>query len=356
VAILEPLVRPVQTRNRRNLASTRRAARPWPQERKTGLRRRGFDGQRRPAPPTVAAMELWIPITIFAAFMQNARSALQKHLKGRLTTLGASYVRFLYAMPFAVIYCFAVREVGEYPWPAVNAQFLVYCLLGGISQILFTVVLLWLFQFRNFAVGTTYSKTETVQVALLGFLILGDSLGWVPLLAIVISAVGVMALSVGQSQVSIGRLFTGLVEKPTLIGLLCGALLGSSVVFFRGAALALDYDGFVMAAAFTLAISIVMQVVIMGVYLAIAERQTLVDVLVHWRWSLAVGVCGVLASIGWFTAFTLENAAFVRAVGQIELVFTFIASVFIFREKTNRIEIVGILLVVTGIVLLVLGP
>lgn len=300
-------------------------------------------------------MELWIPITIFAAFMQNARSALQKHLKGRLTTLGASYVRFLYAMPFALIYVGAVHEFGGYAWPQMHAEFLIYCLLGGISQILFTAVLLWLFQFRNFAVGTTYSKTETVQVALLGWLVIGDELGLVPLIAIVVSAVGVMALSVGQTKVSVGRLFTGLIEKPTLIGLLCGALLGSSVVFFRKAALTLDYDGFVMAAAFTLAVSVVMQTVIMGVYLAIYERRTLVDVFVHWKWSAAVGVCGVLGSIGWFTAFTLQNAAYVRALGQIELVFTFIASVFIFRETTNRAEIVGILLVVAGIVLLVLG-
>lgn len=300
-------------------------------------------------------MELWIPITIFAAFMQNARSVLQKHLKGRLTTLGASYIRFLYAMPFALVYAFAVREAGDYPWPEINTPFLIYCLLGGISQILFTAVLLWLFQFRNFAVGTTYSKTETVQVALLGFLILGDELGLLPLIAIVVSAIGVMTLSVGQTRVSVAHLFSGLVEKPTLIGLLCGALLGSSVVFFRGAALALDYEHFVMAAAFTLAIAVVMQTVIMGAYLAIFERRTLVDVFIHWKWSLAVGVCGVLGSIGWFTAFTLQNAAYVRALGQIELVFTFIASVFFFRETTTRIEIAGIVLVVAGILLLVLG-
>ena len=172
---------------------------------------------------------------------------------------------------------------------------------------------------------------------------------------IVVSAVGVMALSVGQTRMSVSRLFTGMIEKPTLIGLLCGALLGSSVVFFRKAALTLNYDGFVMAAAFTLAVSVVMLTVIMGVYLAIYERRTLIDVFVHWKWSLAVGVCGVLGSIGWFTAFTLQNAAYVRALGQIELVFTFIASVFIFRETTTRAEILGIVLVVAGIILLVLG-
>ncbi|GBF25897.1 hypothetical protein MnTg02_00933 [bacterium MnTg02] len=73
------------------------------------------------------------------------------------------------------------------------------------------------------------------------------------------------------------------------------------------------------------------------------------------RWSLAVGLAGVLASIAWFTAFTMQNAAYVRALGQVELVFTFIASVFLFREKTSWLEVLGILFVVAAILILILG-
>ena len=98
----------------------------------------------------------------------------------------------------------------------------------------------------------------------------------------------------------------------------------------------------------------VIQTVIMGLYLAVKERRTLIDVLVNWRWSLAVGVCGVLGSIAWFTAFAMQNAAYVRAIGQIELIFTFIASVVFFRERTSRVEVMGIGLVTAGIVLLIL--
>src|SRR3546814_18583930 len=108
--------------------------------------------------------------------MQNLRSALQKHLKGRITTGGASYVRFFYACPFALLYLGTVHGVGGYPLPAANALFLLYCLLGGISQITFTFLLVYLFSFRNFAVGTTDSKTEIIQVALLGLILLGDTI------------------------------------------------------------------------------------------------------------------------------------------------------------------------------------
>ncbi|MGJ3260062.1 MAG: EamA family transporter [Rhodospirillales bacterium] len=297
-------------------------------------------------------MELWIPITIVAAFCQNLRSALQKHLKGKLSTGGATYVRFFYAWPFAVIYVWALNEWGGMAYPDINTKFLIYCVLGGLSQIIFTGLLVWLFSFRNFAVGTTFSKTETVQVALLGFLLLGDTLSTGAILAIFISVMGVMAMSVAQTNISVKSLFTGLVEKSTLIGLASGLFLGGSVVFFRGAALSLEYDGFIMAAAYTLAISVVIQTVIMGVYLLWREPGQMRAVLVNWKWAGAVGVAGVLGSVAWFTAFTLENAALVRAVGQIELVFTFIASAVFFREKSTRLEITGILMVIAGILLI----
>ncbi|NNE64422.1 MAG: hypothetical protein HKN34_10090, partial [Gammaproteobacteria bacterium] len=94
-------------------------------------------------------MELWIPLTIAAAFFQNIRSAMQKHLKGRLSTIGAAYVRFLYALPFAFIYLAGLLIFSGQELPASNVEFLVYSLLGGICQILFTVFLLWLFSFHN---------------------------------------------------------------------------------------------------------------------------------------------------------------------------------------------------------------
>ncbi len=301
-------------------------------------------------------MELWIPITIVGAFMQNLRSAVQKHLKGRLTTLGAAYVRFLYASPFALIYLFGLKAGTGLPWPEPNLTFLAYCVAGGVSQIVFTALLVWLFSFRNFAVGTTYSKTEVVQVAVLGFVLLGDTVSLIPMIAIGIAMVGVMAMSAGQAKISAGRLLAGMTEKSTLIGLTCGAFLGASVVFFRGASLSLGYEhGAWMPAAFSLTVAVVLQTVGMGLYLAVTEPKTLRDVIVHWRWSSVVGIAGVLASIAWFTAFTLQNAAYVRALGQIELVFTFFASVVVFREKTTRAEVIGILLVVVAILMLVLG-
>ncbi|MHA1529029.1 MAG: EamA family transporter [Alphaproteobacteria bacterium] len=300
-------------------------------------------------------MELWIPITIAAAFLQNLRSALQKHLKGRLSTGGAAYARFLYAWPFALVYVWGLHGIGGLAWPAPNGLFLLYCVLGGLTQILFTVLLLWMFSFRSFAVGTTFSKLEVVMVAGLGAVILGDGLGLAAILAVIVSAAGVVCLSLDRTRLGLGALLAGLAEKPTLIGFACAACLGASVVFFRGGALALGHDNVAMAAGYTFAISVVLQTLLMGAWIRWREPGEFRRVLRNWRWAAPVGVAGALGSICWFTAFTMQNAAYVRALGQIELVFTFIASVAFFRERVSRMEVTGIVLVVGAILLLLLA-
>lgn len=297
---------------------------------------------------------LWIPATIAAAFFQNLRSALQKAIKGRLSTTGAAYARFIYALPFACLYLWGLSAWGGYAMPTPNRLFYLYCVLGGLSQILFTVVLLWMFSFRSFAVGTTFSKLEVVLIAALGALLLGDAVGPWAILAIAIGAVGTVLLAMTETKLTLGGLLRGLGEKATLVGLLCAALLGASVVFFRGAALALDHPDVIMAAGFTLTIALAMQTLMMGAWFVGFDRDELATVLREWRRAGPVGIAGVLGSICWFTAFTLQNAAYVRAVGQIELLFTFIASIFFFGEKITKQESVGIALITAAILMIVL--
>ena len=297
-------------------------------------------------------MELWIPVSIAAAFFQNLRSALQKFLKGRLSNTGAAYARFLYAQPLALLYLACLLFLTDRYLPTINGKFLLYCLLGSIAQMLFTVILLWMFSFRSFAVGTTFSKLEVVMIAALGALILGDGLSALALLAIAISTAGIVALSMGQSNMTLKTLLRGLAGKDTMVGLLCAAVLGASVVFMRGASLSLQHPDVMMSAAFTLAVVLTMQTVLMGLWLYWKEPGEITNVLQQWRWASLVGIAGVLASIGWFTAFTLQNASYVRAVGQVELLFTFLATTRVFKETVSLYELAGIVLVAAGIMLM----
>ena len=304
-------------------------------------------------------MELWVPITLVAAFMQNLRSALQKHLKDTLSTYGATFCRFVYAAPLALVYVAVLGEGYGFEWPEPNPRFVLFSMLGGVTQITATALLVYLFSLRNFAVGTTYSKTETVQTAIFGLVILGEPVSSLAAVAIVISLVGVMSISVAKSHLTLRNLLLdwtgGWTGRAAFIGILSGTFFGLSAVSYRAAALSLGGEGFLMQAAFTLACVVVFQTAVMAVWIRVREPGELTRVFRGWRVASLVGIAGMIGSVGWFTAMTLENAAYVRAVGQVELVFTFIASYFFFRERSTPLEIAGILLIVAGIVILLLG-
>jgi uncharacterized membrane protein len=94
---------------------------------------------------------------------------------------------------------------------------------------------------------------------------------------------------------------------------------------------------------------------LMGILIALREPGQLRKVMTHWRPAMLVGISGGLASIGWFSAFTLQNATYVRALGQIELLFTFAVTLLFFREKVSLQEITGIVLITASIIVILLA-
>jgi drug/metabolite transporter (DMT)-like permease len=150
------------------------------------------------------------------------------------------------------------------------------------------------------------------------------------------------------------NLLTSLTEKSALIGIASGAFFGISAVSYRGASLSLGGEGFLMQAAFTLACVTVFQTLVMAIYMRLREPGQITRVLQAWKVAGWVGLSGMMGSAGWFTAMTIQNAAYVRALGQIELVFTFASSYFFFHERTRPMELVGIGLVIGGILILLL--
>lgn len=290
-------------------------------------------------------MELWIPITIAAAFLQNLRYMLQKKATGPLSVNGASYIRFLFALPFVWIYLgmLAARA----PLPEVHLTFIGYCLAGGVAQIFGTASLIASFTHDNFAVGTAFSKTEAAQTALFGLLILGDTLSGTALAGIGVSFLGVLALS---SPGALGDLLRG--NKALVLGVLGGTGFAASSVGYRAAALSLPEGDFLARSGYTLAVAVTLQTLIMGLYIGLREPGELGRVLGSWKTSIWVGLLGCGASACWFAAMTLVNAGMVRALGQVELLFTFAASIWFFRERVTGKEVVGVALVVIGLWLL----
>jgi drug/metabolite transporter (DMT)-like permease len=297
--------------------------------------------------------ELWVPISIAAAILQNVRSSLQKHLKGRLSTAGATYVRFLFAVPFVMLYLLALTKGVGYDLPSPSLTFLTYAAIGGLAQILGTVFLIHSFSFGNFVVGTTYSKTETIQAAAFGILVLSDPITIWALAAILVSLVGVMMLAVANQEGGLRTVIRSMFHKAAGLGIACGACYGIASVCYRAASLSLQSD-FVISAALTLGTVLVLQTIAMTLFLSIKEPGQLTAVARAWKVSSLVGLSGMAASGCWLTAMTIQNAAHVRALGQVELFFAFLTSTVVFREKVQGSEALGVALVVGGIIILLM--
>ncbi len=296
-------------------------------------------------------MQIWIAITIAAAAVQTVRFMLQKQVKSAgLSTGGATFSRFVYAAPLAMAVVVALMQATGAALPPMRPAFWAYALIGGLGQIAGTLCTVALFGMRNFAVGISFTKSETVLVAIFSLVVLGEAITGTGLLAILIGLVGVVLLSLPAGAMAGASVF----NRAMALGLLGGAAFGGSAIGYRGAALALGDAHFFFRAAVTLAAVTTMQTAIMALWLRLVEPGQISLVVQSWRKTALVGLTGMLGSLCWFTAFTLQNAAYVRVLGQVEMIFGFAVTALVFREKVTKRELLGIAALMLSIVTLVL--
>ena len=296
-------------------------------------------------------MDLWIVISIAAAAFQTVRFMLQKHLSQvRLSAAGATFARFVYSAPIlCVVLALWLVARGGVAMP--GSGFWAYGAMGGTAQIVATVCTVLLFKRRNFAVGVTFIKVEVLMTALVGIVILGDRVSGPALGAILVGVVGVLILS--GSAVT-GVFWRRLISPSAALGLAAGALFGVSAVSYRGATLLVAADDPFLRALVTLAAVTTMQSLAMALWLRGREAGEIGRVLGAWRSAGWIGLSSMAGSFCWFTAFTLQNAAYVKAVGQVELIFALLGSVLFFREKIAAREWLGMTLLSASILGLVL--
>ena len=291
---------------------------------------------------------LWIPFTIVAALGQVARNAMQRSLTGPLGTWGATNIRFLFGFPFSILF-FALVIVAtgdKIPFPP--PDFWLWLLLGALSQIAATGLMLVAMNDRSFVVTTAYLKTEAIQTAIFGFVFLGDHLTTLKVLAIVIATVGVVVTALRPGGT---REITSV--RPTIMGLVAAAAFALSAVGFRGAIIVVPNVSFVTAASYTLVFGLFVQTAVLTVYLLWRAPKVLRNILGLWKPSMLAGFMGAAASQFWFLAFALTAAANVRTLALVEVLFAQGVAYFSFKQPLSARELSGIALIIIGVAMLV---
>jgi drug/metabolite transporter (DMT)-like permease len=292
----------------------------------------------------IASPYLWAVFTLIAAAAQTARNAMQRELTATLGTVGATHVRFLFGFPFGLIFAAGVLLSTGASLPPFNLHYALWIALGAAAQTLATVLMLAAMNDRSFVVVYAYIKTEPVQVALFGLVLLGDRITLPTALAILIATVGVVVMSLRPGVKSSGR--------TALLGLAAGGLFGLSAIGFRGAILNLGLPDYIVAATYTSALGLLVQAVPLSIYLGLRNPDVLRAIVRAWKPSLFAGFTGAFASQFWFLAFALATAASVRTLALVEVLFAQAISRFVFKQPTAPREAAGIVLIVVGVVLL----
>jgi drug/metabolite transporter (DMT)-like permease len=289
---------------------------------------------------------LWALFTVIAAFSQTVRNAAQRQLTATLGTVGATHVRFLFGFPFALLFLAGVLIGSGASLPRPGLAYWAWVADGALAQIAATALMLAAMNQRSFVVTIAYIKTEPVQVALFGLILLGDAVTPWLALAILVATAGVVVMSLKPGTAAGGM-------RPTLAGLSAGAMFGLSAVGFRGAILSLGLPSYLMAATYTLAVGLLLQSALLSAYLWLRDPKVLGAIARSWRPSLFAGFMGALASQFWFLAFALATAASVRTLALVEVLFAQAISRFAFKQKTTPREALGIVLIVIGCALLI---
>ena len=288
---------------------------------------------------------LWALFTIIAAGAQTVRNATQRELTTTLGTAGATHVRFLFGLPFALVFLIVVLLASGASLPSPPAVYWPWILQGSIAQIAATALMLAAMSDRSFVVVYAYIKTEPVQAALFGLVFLGDVVTLPMGAAILIATTGVVLMALKPG--------TTLDVRATLLGIAAGGMFALSAVGYRGAILSLGLQSYLMAATFTLVVGLVIQCALVSVWLLLREPKVLGAIARQWRPSLLAGFLGALASQFWFLAFALATAASVRTLALVEVLFAQAISSFVFKQTTTPREALGIVLIVIGVAALV---
>ena len=301
-------------------------------------------------------MEPWVAATLAAVCFQTARFAIQKRLKtAGLSAAGATWARFVFSAPLLVVVLVAVKLKSSAELPVPDARFWAYGLMGGVAQILATVCVVALFARRNFAVGITLKKSEVLMTALMGWLLLGEAVSLAGFGALLLGAVALLVLSrepggQGGEQSLAGRLLT----PSAMLGLTSGLFFALAGVGYRGAMLALGDDPLWLRSTLALTLISFSQMLLMLGWFLWRDRAEIVRVLAAWRPGIIMGLASLGGSFFWFTAFALQNAAYVYAVGQVELLLSILGGAVLFGERLSRREVFGVILLGGSVLVLAL--
>jgi drug/metabolite transporter (DMT)-like permease len=290
---------------------------------------------------------LWVLVTLMASSAQTLRNAMQRDLIGALGAVGAAQVRFLFGLPFAVVFLAGMLAATGLDAPPLKLANLLWTAFGAFSQVIATALMLAAMRTRSFVVAVAYTKTEPAQVALFGLVAFNETPTRSLIAAIAFAMIGVGLMSVRSRKELVSD------WRSTAYGLASATFFAFAAIGFRSAVIGVETPSRALAASMILVVGLAIQSATLGLYLGVVDRAGARAILAAWRSSLFAGFMGALASQFWFIAFALTDAARVRTLALIEVPMAQVVSLKLFREPPSLRDGLGMALIVAAAAILV---
>jgi drug/metabolite transporter (DMT)-like permease len=290
---------------------------------------------------------LWVLVTLMASSAQTLRNAMQRDLIGALGAVGAAQVRFLFGLPFAVLFLAGMLAATGLDAPPLKLANLLWTAFGAFSQVIATALMLAAMRTRSFVVAVAYTKTEPAQVALFGLVAFNETPTRSLIAAIAFAMIGVGLMSVRSRKELVSD------WRSTAYGLASATFFAFAAIGFRSAVIGVETPSRALAASMILVVGLAIQSATLGLYLGVVDRAGARAILAAWRSSLFAGFMGALASQFWFIAFALTDAARVRTLALIEVPMAQVVSLKLFREPPSLRDGLGMALIVAAAAILV---
>lgn len=286
------------------------------------------------------------------------RNALSRSLGREVPAVWATLARFGCNLPFTIpVLLVLTVQVG---WPCLDAVFWGWVALTALCQSLANLCLVAAFARIEFGRAVVLHKLEVAMAPFVGMVLFGE-------LPTVLGLVGI-------GLCAVGTIWLNALARP-------GAGVRALLRLDRGSGFALGSASFVVLASFFLkegTIAFVranpglpavhfaaamhglvhaawLQVVVLVVFLAVRRPQLFLLLRTHKGAMLRLGFAAAISSICWFWAYSLALVAYVKALGQIEVVVAAIVSHRVLRERSLVRQLPAMALVMVGILLVLFG-
>ncbi len=296
--------------------------------------------------PDLITQNLWILLALLGGLFQTIRNTSSRTVAKIYKPSTVTLIRFGYALPFGLTYTLILYLMG-FVAGVPTFSFFLFTIVGSVFQAIGNTLFVNATKYGNFAVVVSFFRTDAILIAILSTLIFNVQYSTIAIFGIFLTVFGTFLITFFKNKLKLSNLWS----KDVVFGVSSAFFMAIAIMFFAESNKSFVGGNLVANVSIALIGNLFFQTILNGLWVFWKQKNELLELKKTWKNDIIIGLASALATICWFMAYVLKDSALVRAVGQIEFLFSILVSVYFFKEKLKKVEILSILIICVGILL-----